>query len=37
VEAVRHGAPDLAEAFIALARAAARIAGTEEAIELALQ
>jgi predicted short-subunit dehydrogenase-like oxidoreductase (DUF2520 family) len=37
VEAVRHGAPDLAEAFIALARAAARIAGTEEAIEQALQ
>jgi predicted short-subunit dehydrogenase-like oxidoreductase (DUF2520 family) len=37
VEAVRRGAPELAEAFIALARAAARLAGTEEAIAEALQ
>ncbi len=37
VAAVRRGAPDLAEAFIALARAAAHIAGTEAAIEEALQ
>ena len=37
VAAVRHGAPDLAEAFIALARAAAHIAGTEDAIEEALR
>jgi predicted short-subunit dehydrogenase-like oxidoreductase (DUF2520 family) len=37
VQAVRRGAPDLAEAFVALARAAARLAGTEAAIEEALQ
>ena len=37
VQAVRRGAPELAEAFVALARAAARLAGTEAAIEEALQ
>ena len=37
VEAVRHGAPDLAEAFVALARAAAHLAGTEGLIEEALR
>jgi hypothetical protein len=37
VAAVRRGAPDLAEAFVALARAAAHLAGTEGLIEGALQ
>ena len=37
VEAVRRGAPDLADAFVALARAAAHLAGTEEAIEEGLR
>jgi hypothetical protein len=37
IEAVRHGAPDLAEAFVALVRATARLAGTEAAIEEALR
>jgi len=37
LEAVRHGVPDLAEAFAALARTAARIAGTEAIIDEALQ
>jgi predicted short-subunit dehydrogenase-like oxidoreductase (DUF2520 family) len=36
VEAVRHGAPDLAEAFIAMVRATARLVGTEAAVEEAL-
>jgi predicted short-subunit dehydrogenase-like oxidoreductase (DUF2520 family) len=37
VEAVRRGAPDLAEAFLALVRATARVAGTEALIEEALR
>lgn len=37
LEAVRHGAPDLAEAFAALVRATARLAGTETQIEEALR
>ena len=37
VAAVRRGAPDLAEAFVALARAAAHLAGTEALIEEALR
>jgi len=37
IEAVRRGAPDLAEAFVALVRATAHLAGTEAAIEEALR
>ncbi|MBN2113186.1 MAG: DUF2520 domain-containing protein [Acidimicrobiia bacterium] len=36
MEAVHHGAPDLAEAFAALARATAEVAGTASRIEEAL-
>jgi predicted short-subunit dehydrogenase-like oxidoreductase (DUF2520 family) len=37
IEAVRRGAPQLAEPFVALVRATARLAGTEAAIEEALR